>query len=681
MRPAGRTPAGVVGPAANAGPVAAGWFPSRSPASVTSFLFALLAVGAGGMPDAFAQEAPQRPAKAVEPADEARLADVVVTAYRVPTLQEEAADSITVVTRDEITRNAPATGVDLFRQVPGLQIDALGGPGGLSQPYIRGSDPNHVLVLIDGVRVNDPTNSRGGGFDLSGLDPNQIERIEVLRGAASSIYGADAMGGVINIVTRHARSNEWHGEAGGGIGGQDYRSVHARVSGGIDGARFSVGASRLRDGRTSLGGKLDNRVVTGSARLRLGAAGGLDIDLRHADRDSTAFPDDSGGIRLAELRTLEDRHAVDTSWSIRGWYQWSDVTELNASLTRYRRTENIDSPGVAPGVRSPIGLPAALTDTAFTRENALANLVFHYPGGNELAVGLEYQREHGVDRITYTLFGMPIPADFDLRRQTRSAFGEFKWQATPDLVLRAGVRHDRVDTDGSNTSPSAGLRYMLRSTGGVLRASHSEGFKPPSFFALGMPPILSGNPDLRSEHSKGQTIGYEQPFADDRIRAGVTLFRTRYTDLVDFDNTTNQLVNADTVKVRGAEFEVHWKPVDSLSLRAHYTRLLTRVMDDNEPLRQRPGKRAGVRASWDIDPRWSFSWSTEYAADIFDSSIPTGNLYLPSVLRSDAALILRASKWLQASVAIDNVFDRRNQWYVGFEAPGRRLRVEVSLNF
>ena len=84
--------------------------------------------------------------------------------------------------------------VDLFRQVPGLQIDQLGGPGGLSSVYIRGSDPNHTLVLIDGVRVNDPTNARGGGYDLSNLDPSNIERVEVLRGAASSVYGADAMG-------------------------------------------------------------------------------------------------------------------------------------------------------------------------------------------------------------------------------------------------------------------------------------------------------------------------------------------------------------------------------------------------------------------------------------------------------------------------------------------------------
>lgn len=610
-----------------------------------------------------------------------RLEDVVVQAYRVPTLEREAVDSVTIVSREQIERHDLVHGPDLFRQVPGLQVDQLGGPGGISLPYIRGSDPNHVLVLIDGVRVNDPTNSRGGGFDLSGLDPSQIERVEVLRGAASSVYGADAMGGVINIVTRAATRNEPSGEVGVGAGGHDYRNWHARVAGGVGLARFSLGASRLRDGSDSTGGAIDRKVFTGSARFALGASGGVDLDVRHGQRDSTSFPDDSGGLRLAVLRTLDHREASDTSWSVRAHRDFGELVTLSAALTRYQRAEDIDSPGVAPGVRSPIGLPAAVSRADFERDAALVNLVIHQSGGSEFAAGFEYQREHGADRIVYTLFGTPLPADFDLRRNTRSAFAEYKWLASENLVLRAGLRHDNVDGIGSDTSPSAGLRYALRSTGGSIRASYSEGFKPPSFFALGLPPVLSGNPDLRAEHSKGASLGYEQPFADGAGKAAVTLFRTRYTDLVTFDNATNRLVNANTVDVRGAEFESSWKAADSLVLRAHFTRLITRVDDAGEPLRQRPGKRAGVQATWVPDDRWSLAWSTEYAGDIFDSSIPTGNLMLPTYLRSDAALVLRARKWLRLTFAIDNVFDKRNEWYVGFVAPGRRLRAELTAMF
>lgn len=620
----------------------------------------------------------QEGATAVDVTAPGRLADVVVTAYRVPTLEREAADSVTIIGREQIERRDVSSGVDLFRQVSGLQIDQLGGPGGPSSVYIRGSDPNHVLVLIDGVRVNDPTTSRGGGFDLSSLDPNQIERVEVLRGAASSVYGADAMGGVINIVTRGAKSKEPGGELGAGVGGHEYRNLHARASAGLGSARFSIGASRLRDGSDSIGGALDRRVFTGTARFMLGNAGSIDLGLRHGERNSTSFPDDSGGLRLAELRTLEHRQAADTSYSLRARHDFGETATLTAALTRYRRSEDIDSPGVAPGVRSPIGLPSALSRTDYQRDSALTNLVFHYPGGSELALGFEYQREHGTDRTVYTLFGMPVPADFDLKRATRSGFAEFKWLPGENWVVRAGVRHDSVDGMGTDTSPSAGLRYRVRSTGGSVRASYSEGFKPPSFFALGLPVLLSGNPDLRAEHSRGATIGYDQPFAGGKGNASASIFKTRYTDLVTFDNSINQLVNADTVEVRGAEFELQWKASEALSLRAHFVRLLTHVADSDEPLRQRPGKRAGVQAFYAFDERSSLAWSTEYAGNVFDSSIPTGSLVLPTYVRSDVAFVFRARKWLRMAVAIDNVFDRKNESYVGFVAPGRRVRFDLS---
>lgn len=609
-----------------------------------------------------------------------RLGDVVVTGYRAPTLQREAADSVTIITREQIEQRDPATGVDLFRQVPGLQIDQLG-PGGLSAVYLRGSDPNHVLVLIDGVRVNDPTNARGGGFDLSNLDPSQIERIEVLRGAASSVYGADAMGGVINVITRRGQPGQPSADIGGGLGGHDYRRINGRVSAGTPGANFSLGASKLRDGRDDLGGRLDLDVYTGSARFALGPDAHIDVDLRHSQRDSSAFPEDSGGIRLAQIRTLERKDAHDSNASLRGTWDISDGATLNAALTRYERAEDIVSPGVAPGIRSEIGLPASVSRTDFDRDNLLGNLVFHFPLGSELALGAEFQREHGVNRTVYTLFGTPIPADFDLKRNTRSGFAEFKWQAHADLVVRAGLRRDWVDGSEANTSPSAGVRYNLRAIGGAIKASYSEGFKPPSFFALGLPVILSGNPDLRSEHSKGGSIAYEQRFRDDTSSATVSLFKTRYTDLVTFDNQTNQLVNADTVDVRGAEFELDVKASRALSLRAHFTRLLTRVAGSNEPLRQRPGKRAGFQAFYTFDERAQLSWSTEYIADVFDSSVPTGNLTLPTSVRSDVAVTYRVRDGLKAAVAIDNVFDKRNEAYVGFVSPGRRLRVDVSASF
>ena len=609
------------------------------------------------------------------------LDKVVITATRVPTTLAETTESVTVISREQIDRTGAASGVDLFRQVPGLQIDQLGGAGGLSSVYIRGSDSNHVLVLIDGVRVNDPTNSRGGGFDMSSIDPSTVDRIEVLRGAASSVYGADAMGGVINIITRGASGNETQGFLGAGGGGLGYRSLNGRVSTGGANTRFSVGASRFLDGTDAEGGRLAFGQFDAGAHWKPDARLAFDLDARFTERHSSAFPDDSGGVRLAVIRTLELKQSHAATVSGRARWDFDPVT-FNFSANRYEHVENIDSPGVAPGVRSDFGVASSVSRTDFRRSNVSISVIWHLGGGSELAVGGEYQRERGDSQTLYTFFGMPIPVDFDLTRATRSAFTELKWQLTPELLLRTGVRHDDVDGNGSHTSPSLGARYELRALDASVKASYSEGFKPPSFFALGLPVALGGNPNLRAERSRGGSIGYEQRLWGDRLSAGVSLFKTRYSDLVTFDNQTNQIVNANQVEILGAEFEMRWKATDTFSVRANFTRLFSRVLESDEPLRQRPGRRAGVQLAWSLPQNLQLNWRTEYIAQVFDSSIPTGNLTLPTYLRNDVNLAWRMpiglKNGLTVSASVDNLFNKGNEAYIGATAPGRRVRLNVG---
>ena len=609
------------------------------------------------------------------------LDKVVITASRVPTTLAETTDSITVITRGQIERISAASGVALFRQVPGLQIDQLGGPGGLSSVYIRGSDPNHVLVLIDGVRVNDSTNSRGGGFDMSSIDPSIVDRIEVLRGAASAIYGAEAMGGVINIITRAVDTDGTYGVVGAGVGGLGYHSLNARVSTGSPSTRVSVSASRLLDGSDAAGGRLALNHVDGGVNWTPDARLAFDLDARHTERQSSSFPDDSGGIRLAKIRMLEQKQSHDTSGNGRARWDLDSVT-LNLIAMRYEHVENIESPGVAPGIRSKIGVPSAVSRTEFTRSSLGTNVVWHLGGGSELVIGAEHQRELGGNQTIYTFFGQAIPVHFNLTRNTRSTFTELKWQLTLELLLRAGLRYDEVDGNGSHTSPSVGARYKLAALDGSFKANYSEGFKPPSFFVLGLPVALGGNPDLRAERSKGGSIGYEQRVLGDKASGSVSLFKTRYTDLVTFDNETNQTVNADQVDIHGAEFEARVQATERISLLVNFTRLISHVRDSDEPLRQRPGRRAGVQLALSLLSDLQLNWRTEYIAQVFDSSIPTGNLTLPTALRTDVNLTWRrqlgASGALKFSVAIDNLFAKPNESYVGATAPGRRYRLNLS---
>ena len=599
---------------------------------------------------------------------------VLVVGTRLHGQLGQRSDSVSTVTREQIERGAAAGGIDLFRQLPGVQADQLGGPGGLGSLYVRGSDPNHVLVLIDGVRVNDPTNSRGGGFDISSLDPALIERVELLRGAASAAHGADAMGGVVNIVTRQAEPG-LTGSAGVGSGA--YRALSLRGGAALSDWRLSAGVASLHDGRDRNGGQLRLTQSAASAYSAPQAGVKLGFNLRQAERQSSAFPDDSGGILLAKRRMLEQRRGSDLSVGTNFVWAGSALT-LQATASHFAHDEDIDSPGVAPGLRSDFGVPASLSHAELRRNNLLLSATAAVAPDAELALGAELQREHGLSRSSYTIFGHPVAADFDLRRDTRAAFAELKWLPTRELVLRLGLRHDSVAGAVARTSPSLGARLNLTGLNASLTASYGRGFKPPSFFALGLPAALGGNPALRPESSRSTALGWEQGFAAGRGGATLSLFDTRYVDLVTFDNRRNRLVNADRVTLRGLELEVSVQAGAALRLRGVFTRLISHVLDSPEPLRQRPGQRAGLQADWRIDAHAALSWQAEYAAHSFDSSIPTAGQFLPSLLRQDLAYTLRLTDGWRLSAAIDNLLDHRNSAYIGAPGQGRRARLGLS---
>jgi outer membrane receptor protein involved in Fe transport len=150
--------------------------------------------------------------------------------------------------------------------------------------------------------------------------------------------------------------------------------------------------------------------------------------------------------------------------------------------------------------------------------------------------------------------------------------------------------------------------------------------------------------------------------------------------LVTFENMSNQLVNAERVDVKGAELALLITVGESASLQAHYTRLISHVTPGGEPLRQRPGRRAGVQLNFRPGPNTTIGWRLEYASDIFDSAIPTGDVFLPTYLRSDLTVTHAISERIRVGIALDNLANRSNQWYVGAPTIGRRARISASLS-
>jgi outer membrane receptor protein involved in Fe transport len=301
------------------------------------------------------------------------------------------------------------------------------------------------------------------------------------------------------------------------------------------------------------------------------------------------------------------------------------------------------------------------------------------PYATVATLGYERIEESGVNSTVIPAFF--TTSSFNLHRNTDSGFAEVKSSPLSGLILRAGVRYDDVEGVGSQTSPSVGARYQLGSAGTTLKANYAEGFKPPSFFALGLAPALGGNPNLLPETNANSEIGIEQPFLGNRAFVSAAWFRNHYVNLVDFDTTLNQLVNRPPITAEGVEGEARWTPTPGLNLGVQVTYAHTRIDATGDRLKGRPDWRGGFSIGYEPNERIRLSWQTIYVGTVLDSSIPTADVILPSFWRTDVSAAYRINKLLTVTAAIDNLFDKGYEQYVGFTNPGIRGRVALSANF
>ncbi|MES1263454.1 MAG: TonB-dependent receptor plug domain-containing protein, partial [Peristeroidobacter soli] len=174
--------------------------------------------------------------------------EIIVTGSRVATTEDNIAANVTVLDREDFDVEKPVKLADVLKRVSGVHIDSVGGRGGTGSLYMRGADPNYTLVLVDGVRVNDPTNARGGSFDFSALDVADIERVEIARGPYSAVYGGDALAGVINIVTRQAHAEKGHASADVMGGAYDLHEISLNTGGPLATGDWNMGFSDSHEG-------------------------------------------------------------------------------------------------------------------------------------------------------------------------------------------------------------------------------------------------------------------------------------------------------------------------------------------------------------------------------------------------------------------------------------------------
>jgi iron complex outermembrane receptor protein/vitamin B12 transporter len=637
--------------------------------NLRAMVAALLAVGAAGAAGR---------AAAADPAADVELETIVVTGSRINDRQERVPYSLTIIDRAEVEARNPASLPDLLGEQTGLHVSQPGGGGGVTSLFIRGGEPNFATVLVDGVKMNNPNNTRGGSFDISSFDVGDVERIEIVRGPQSAIYGSDSLSGVVNLITK-AGAPRWGLALDAEAGTHEYYNFAAALAGPVTAnGGFTLRAATRDDGDTVRGATFENTTV--NAKLVLDEGQGWDVALhgRYADSEGTAFPEDSGGPEYAVIRERDSRSATDAAYGVNAGAKLSSAWSLRGTAYQYDHDDTYTSPGIAPGVRD--GVPPSKADSSLTRTYVSGYALWQARRGVLLTFGADYEADDGDTKGYYEFApGFQVPSGFELDRDVVGYFGELQLEPAAGLTILGSVRNDDPDVGDSETTGRLGAVWMLNESRTRLHANWGQGFKLPSFFALGNP--LVGNPDLKPERSESYDLGIAQVFDGGRAEVGVTYFDNDYEDLIDFDPELFLQVNRDSVTTSGFELEGRWDPTASFGLRANLTWIDYEIPRGADPLRQRPEWSGGLYATWRPLASVEANLAWLYVGETYDTSIPTGGVDLDSYNRVDVNVRWQASERAIVALAIDNLFDADYEDAIGFPAAGILPRLSVRYRF
>jgi vitamin B12 transporter len=602
---------------------------------------------------------------------------VVVTGTRLPLSPAGLAQTVTVIDRKAIEEINPARIEDLLARVTGVYVDQAGPAGGFASMYMRAAENSHLLLMLAGVKLNDPTTTRGSAYDLSSIAIEQVERIEVLRGPASAVYGGEALAGVVHIITKRTAGTGVAGTGYAAAGGDGYRKLGGSLAFGKDALQAQIGAGSSEDGSSGERGQLRLRTVSGSVRLSPSDSLQAELFATQVGRESEAFPDDSGGPRLAVNRATTVRDSTDRIYGLRLGAGDIRSWRIQALASVYDRREAADNAAVDAGVRFPV--PAFTSDTDFKRTNLSVAVSREFGSAGSVVAGLEYQKEDGSLTSVGDFFGAGSPQTltFELERDTKALFVEGRIRLAPTVSAQVGVRHDRVRGLDAVTTPHLGLVWDA-SASTTVKLNANEGFKPPSFFALGFP--IGGNPALEPERSKNLEGSVAYRWGGSGSSLKVSVYQTRYENLVDFDGATFTNINRGTIVVRGIEPELQINIAEGWKTQVGATLLDIDERDGLQPLRNRPERVLSAALLGKVGARSTVFVGARRAGSFLDRSNPTGDIEMRGYTVFDASYTVELGA-VRLSLALDNVFDKTYEAFVGFPAQGRRLRAEVRAGF
>lgn len=496
-------------------------------------------------------------------AEEFNLDEVVVSAGLVPVDEEKVGRAYTVVTGKQLEQSQTKYVADALRSVPGVTVNRTGSYGGLTNIRIRGSETNHVLVLIDDIEATENAN---GAFDFGGLQVSDIDRIEVLRGPQSALYGSDAIAGVVHIITKSGTRDGNHASIKTETGTDGTALVDLGLSGGQERFDYAFsGAFRRTDGfNVSDDGSEDDgdRNLTLNGRLNVDLTDNLGFSgsMRYTDRNS-----DVDGTNTATGKATDAAGLYSKS---REFYTGGGLTlstmdgqfvqKVKAEYTNVESKQNSGGLYIAKTERTHLGYQG----TYFFDTPGFAG------GKHSITGAFEWEYESFED-------GWLNNGTQD--RNLYGFIGEYQGQYWDKLFLNGSVRYDVNDDFEDAFTYSASAAYLIDQTNTRLHASVGKGIKNPSFYdQFGSYSTFVGNPNLKPESSIGWDFGVKQSMFDDRFAVDVTYFNQTLTDAIvscGAGAVTSLCNSSDETEKQGIEVAADFAVTNSLHVKASYTYL------------------------------------------------------------------------------------------------------------
>lgn len=603
------------------------------------------------------------------------LNQIVVSATRTEQTLGVTGTSVSVVTAEDIRATQKVMLSDVLRETPGVTVVRSGGPGAQTSMFIRGVGGEQTAILIDGVRINDPS-TPGGTAHVTDLITTGVQRVEVLRGPQSTLYGSHAIGGVVNIITQQGEPG-LRGEALVEGGSFDSWRAAGTVAGGTEKVQGSLSASFYDTDGVSAADKDDGNTEKDGYR-NWGLLGSVGAEL-------------ADNLRL-DLKGLYNNGRAEYDGFPPPLYTFAD-TDNNSRNELYSGYAGLTLGTPEGRMTNRLAVGFSRTDRedfegdVKTNDTRGQNRRFEYQGvvrvteAAELTFGAETERTKIRNIGQWDL--EPLKAAVDMH----SLYAQGQATLLENLTLTAGVRYDDHDTFGDHTSFRVAGAYQVPQTDTLLRANWGEGFKAPTLYQLYS---IYGNADLQAETSKGWEVGIDQGFVEGRIRVSATWFQNKLNNQIDYVNCTvgdpqcasgrwGYYDNVARASFKGLELGLLVQPIDPLVIKASYTWLKPRNEVTDTDLARRARDSFQTSVNWQANERFSLSASLTMTGDSYDSAghvNPLDGYTLVDVRASYAV-----TKGLELYGRVENLFDADYEVINGYGVLGRGAFIGLRATY